>query len=108
MASPGLSNEERERLRALLAGLDEPGAPSFAPVDNPVSRYGQLPGNTRVFFERLRQEDIDDWWRVLKLYRATVSVGRFTKWLIITLVGFFVGTVAFGEKVLALLSWFKD
>jgi hypothetical protein len=107
VASLDMTDEERQHLLDLLKGLPEPGAPAHAPVSSPLDRYAQLPTTTRAFFEELRQEDLDDLRKILKGWRSTNTVFWFFKWFLITLGGFFVGTIAFGEKLLTAISWFK-
>lgn len=73
----------------------------------PADRMVELPEKTRTFLAQLRDEDIDTLNAGLKLVVATMTVGRFVKWLIVGILGMFAGVVMFGESVVKILAWFR-
>ena len=73
---------------------------------NPVERFGQLPEPTRQWLEELREDDIQELNDAVKFYRTARAVGRFNKWLIITVVTIFVGAAAFGKALQEFWAWF--
>lgn len=75
------------------------------PIYNPVNRFAHLPKPTREWLESLDKEDIDEIKEAIKFYHATRTIGRFWKWLIITVVSVFVGAAQFGEAIVKAFSW---
>lgn len=73
----------------------------------PADRLAELPEETRQFLSKLDEEDIETLDQGLRLVRATMTVGRFAKWLIVGILGLFVGMVMFVETVQRVMAWFK-
>lgn len=71
----------------------------------PAGRMIELPEKTREFLAQLDDQDIVTLNQGLGLIRSLMTVGRFTKWVIITIVGMFLGMVMVGEGVQKVLSW---
>jgi hypothetical protein len=72
---------------------------------DPVERFGQLPEKTRHWLENLREDDIKELKDAVSFYRTARAVGRFNKWLIITIVTIFIGAAAFGDALLKFWAW---
>lgn len=66
---------------------------------NPVDRYAQLPEPTRQWLEGLRPEDIQDLNEGRKLLHSTRTLGRFGKWLAITVFSIFLVISQTGEAL---------
>lgn len=88
-------------------GLDPDDAlpPPHGPYQNPVDRYAQLPESTRRFIERLDEEDIAELNEMRLSFHRAKTIGWFFKWLVITVIGAFMGAVAFGESVIKSAEW---
>ncbi len=71
-------------------------------------RYADLPEKTRLFFENLHDEDITLLQDGLRMVRATQTVSKFVKWLIISLVGIFVATVGLAESIMKVMAWIRS
>jgi hypothetical protein len=101
--------EEGRRIQELIELLTGKGSlPSpNGPISNPVDRFAHLPEPTRKFLEELRAEDLDDYRKILRGFRSTSTIVWFFKWFLVTVAGFFVATVAFGENFLKLAAWFS-
>ena len=85
---------------------DHHGDEGYAqPYKNPVERFWQLPEPTRQWLEDLREDDIKELIDAIKFYRTARAVGRFNKWLIITIVTIFIGAAGFGEAILKFWVW---
>ena len=82
----------------------DPAGP-YGPIYNPVERFAHLPPTTRKWLESLREEDIDEIKEAVRFYHATRTIGKFWKWLIITVIGIFVGAMQFGEAVMKTFQW---
>jgi hypothetical protein len=78
---------------------------SNGPFTNPVDRFAHLPKPTREYLESLREEDIDLLNEAVKFMRSVKTVGKFTKWLIVTIVGSFIVAGQFGEAIQKLLAF---
>jgi hypothetical protein len=89
---------EQEELAALAAGW-EPPPPKHGPYMNPVDRFALLPESTRRFLEELRDDDISEIREAIRFQRSAKTIGRFGKWMVITIVTAFIGAVTFGEKI---------
>lgn len=102
----------------LLLDDNEPAMMS-GPIANPIDRFIHLPEPTRRWFESLREEDIaklkklgrlseedlDDLVEAIRFQRSARTIGRFGKWVIITVVSTFIGAVALGEKIGVAWKW---
>lgn len=75
------------------------------PINNPVDRFSHLPEPTRRFLEELREDDLEDLKQTVRFMKSTQTVGRFARWSLISVVGFFVMASQFGEAVQKLLHW---
>lgn len=64
-----------------------------------------LPEETRKFLSQLRKDDLETLQDGLRLVIAVRTVGKFSKWVIITFVGAFVGLVMVWESVLKFLKF---
>lgn len=71
------------------------------------TKYSDLPEWVREFLEGLSKAEVDDLTKAVALYRSIKTVGVFTKWLIISIIGAFVGMASFGEAVMKLLGLAK-
>lgn len=71
----------------------------------PADRLAELPDGTRKFLAQLDDEDIVTLKQGLGLIRSLLTVGRFTKWVIITILGMFLGAVMFIEAMQKLSAW---
>jgi len=74
--------------------------PSHAP-----DHLADLPEETRKFLSQLREEDLDTLKEGLRLVIAVRTVGKFSKWLIVTVVGAFIGLVMVWESILKFLKF---
>lgn len=74
----------------------------------PVNAMNELPHNTREFLARLTAEDVATLEDGVKLVTALRRVGKVTKWLVLTIVGIFLGFVLIWEGVLKVLGWVKS
>ena len=72
-----------------------------------ANRLAELPEDTRKFLAELREEDIETLKDGLELVRASRTVGRFVKWLILGILGTVVGTVMLYENVVKVIGWFS-
>jgi hypothetical protein len=43
----------------------------------------------------------------IRLVGAIRTVGTFVKWVVVGLLGLFVGIVMFGESVMKIMAWFR-
>lgn len=89
--------------------------PDTVPTPN---RMIELPPQTRDWLAGLRPDEVetlqaivempaDDVRDGFKMVRDLRAVGRFSRWLIITTVAIFIGTVALYENFLKLLKYAK-
>lgn len=83
-----------------------------------VQRWTQLPEPTKRFIEQLEVENIktlavvaeapaEDVTEIFDMVRNAKVIGRFFKWLIVGVLGIFLGTIMFWEGMLKVLAWFK-
>ena len=77
------------------------------PDASPANRFNDLPEETQKFLSRLQEEDIKLLEEGLDLVRATLTVGRFLKWVLIGLLAVLVGTVSLYDNVLKIIGWFQ-
>lgn len=71
----------------------------------PPDHLADLPEETRKFLSQLREEDLDTLKEGLRLVIAVRTVGKFSKWLIVTVVGAFIGLVMVWESILKFLKF---
>ena len=75
------------------------------PSANPAHRFNELPDETQEFLSQLREDDIETLKDGLRLVIAMRTVGRLMKWMIVAVVGTFIGTVLLYENILKVLNW---
>lgn len=73
-----------------------------------VRRFDDLPDKTKEFFSKLDEEDVETLDKGLKLVRAILTVGTFMKWLIVGVLGLFVGFVMFLESFQKIVAWLRS
>lgn len=71
---------------------------------SPPEKLIELPEETRNFLSQMRDDDIQTLKDGLRLVTAIRTVGIFMKWLIVGIVGLFVGFVMLWESVLKFLA----
>ncbi|MEZ5803843.1 MAG: hypothetical protein R3E51_10425 [Rhizobiaceae bacterium] len=71
-------------------------------------RFDDLPDKTKEFFSKLDEEDVETLDKGLKLVRAVLTVGTFMKWLIVGVLGLFVGFVMFLESFQKIVAWLRS
>lgn len=111
-------------VRAFLETLDDQGVVTLA---DSLRFYRELPEKSRVFLldakpstlecllnakpstlewlREARDEEIDQLKEGIGLVQASRTVGRFVKWVIITIVAAFVGAVALGKAFQDFWHW---
>lgn len=75
---------------------------------NPAHRFNELPNETQEFLSQLREDDIETLKDGLRLVIAMRTVGRFMKWMIVALIGTFIGAVMLYENILKVLNWINQ
>lgn len=75
---------------------------------NPAHRFNELPEETQEFLSQLRGDDIETLKDGLRLVIAMRTVGRFMRWMIVAIVGTFIGAVMLYENILKVLSWINN
>ncbi|QYM73355.1 hypothetical protein K1X45_02625 [Pseudochrobactrum sp. Wa41.01b-1] len=78
------------------------------PTANPAHRFNELPEETQEFLSQLREDDIETLKDGLRLVIAMRTVGRFMKWMIVALIGTFIGAVMLYENILKVLNWINQ
>jgi hypothetical protein len=73
--------------------------------ETPLDRYAQLPEGTRRWLERLDERDFEQYEEMRQSFERAKTLGWFFKWLFISVLGTFVGVVAFGEALAKSMSW---
>lgn len=122
-----VSNDKRyadlpHEVRAFLETLDGTGVTNLA---NALRFYGEITApsdgkkpsaadflinakpRTLEWLRDARPEEIDQLDEAIKLVRSGRTVGRFTKWAMITLIGAFILMSQFGDAVSKLLAVWK-
>lgn len=85
---------------------------------NAPTKLMELSENAREFLATLREDELetlkaivelpaDDVREGFKLVRDLRAVGRFMRWLILTVVAIFVGTMTLYENILKAIGWLK-
>lgn len=86
--------------------------------DNGASRFDELDPKVKDLLRKLEPEEVealkyvatipkDELRGMMKMYRDTRAIGKFSRWFILLLVGLFLGGVTIGENVMKLVHWFK-
>lgn len=78
------------------------------PNANPAHRFNELPDETQEFLSQLRGDDIETLKDGLRWVIAMRTVGGFMKWMIVALIGTFIGTVMLYENILKVLNWINQ
>lgn len=65
----------------------------------------RLDERTVKFLEQLRPEEVELLKESINFMRSAKTMGRFFKWVLITIVGTFIGAAAFGEAIKTL--WYS-
>ncbi|MDP2358617.1 MAG: hypothetical protein Q8M31_21540 [Beijerinckiaceae bacterium] len=68
-------------------------------------KFSQLSPETQKFLRELRPEDVGLLSEAIRLVRSLLTVGRFAKWSILTVVGAFVGMAMLGDAFMKLKGW---
>lgn len=76
-------------------------------MNDTAKRFDDLSDETKKFLSELRTEDIKTLQDGARLVNSAMTVGRFMKWVIISLLGMLAGIVLFGETVLKIVAWFR-
>jgi hypothetical protein len=75
------------------------------PVANPVDRFAHLPEPTRKWLESLREDDVKDLAETVRMMHSAKTIGKFGKWLIVTIFVALVSGVAAGEAIVKIFKW---
>ncbi|MDM7851879.1 hypothetical protein [Pseudochrobactrum kiredjianiae] len=75
------------------------------PKANPAHRFNELPDETQEFLSQLREDDIETLKDGLRLVIAMRTVGGLMKWMIVAIVGTFIGAVMLYENIWKVLIW---
>lgn len=72
---------------------------------DPADRFAELPAETRKFLSKLDEEEIATLDQGLRLVRAMMTVGRFARWMIVGVLGLFVGASMFLDSLQKVIAW---
>ncbi len=72
-----------------------------------AKRFDDLPERTKQFLSDLRPDEVDTLNDGIRLVRSIATVGAFMKWVIVGVLGLFVGVVMLGESVGKILAWLR-
>ena len=75
--------------------------------DKGAEHFSELPEKTQQFLKDLRDEDVALLKDGIRMVLALRTVGTFGKWVILTLVGAFIASVALAENIMKVLTWLK-
>lgn len=75
------------------------------PNVNPTHLFNELPDETQEFLSQLRGDDIETLKDGLRLVIAMRTVGRLMRWMIVAIVGTFIGAVMLYENIVKVLIW---
>jgi hypothetical protein len=87
-------------------------------ADYTPQRLEELPQSTRDWLADLRPDELktlqavvelpaDDVRQAFKMVHDLQTVGRFTKWLVITFIGIFLGTVVLYENIIKVIGYIR-
>lgn len=71
-------------------------------------RFDDLPEPTKKFLNNLRADEIDTLNDGIRLVGSIRTVGKFVKWVLVGVIGFFAGMVMLGESVVKIITWLKS
>ena len=74
-------------------------APDRNEPDDQRVRFADLPAHTQRFLRELREDEVRELTEAIALARAMRRVGRLVRWIIITIVGTLLATVALGDAI---------
>lgn len=69
------------------------------PIYDPVDRFSHLSPVTRKWLEGLRESEIDEIRDALKFVRNARTLGRFGRWLMISLIAFMLTVGQIGDAL---------
>lgn len=72
-----------------------------------AKRFDDLPEKTKSFLSSLRDDEIDTLNDGIRLINSAMTIGRFMKWVLISVLGILAGIVMFGETIHKIVAWFK-
>ena len=72
-----------------------------------AKRFDDLPEKTKQFLAGLRPDEVDTLNDGIRLVRSIATVGAFMKWVIVGILGLFVGIVMFAESVGKIIKWMR-
>lgn len=72
-----------------------------------IKQFDDLPEKTKEFLSGLRPDEVDTLNDGIRLVAAVRTVGVFSKWVIVGLLGMLAGVVMFGESIAKIISWFR-
>jgi hypothetical protein len=86
-----------------------------------ITAFGQLPLKTKEFFGQLREEEVEalkrfsrlsdeeqaQLFQAIRLAHSFITAGKAAKWLIITMVGTFIGFMLLAENIQKAFAWFQ-
>lgn len=72
-----------------------------------MTRFDDLPENTKEFLTGLSKEDVTTLQSGLPIIRAIMGFGKVTKWLAITALGILGGVIMLGESISKIIGWIK-
>ncbi|KAA0971067.1 hypothetical protein FPY71_11520 [Aureimonas fodinaquatilis] len=75
--------------------------------NTPSAQWAELPSDTREFLQRLERDDIALLESGIELVRSSVTVGKFVRWLAISIAGGFLGALLLWEGAIKLAGWVK-
>jgi hypothetical protein len=61
--------------------------------------YSELPEHTRAFLEGLKRKDIELFDEAINFVQSTKTMGKFTKFIVVLIIGAFVGAASFGQAI---------
>ncbi|TVR06615.1 MAG: hypothetical protein EA385_14945 [Salinarimonadaceae bacterium] len=70
-------------------------------------KFSELPIETQRFLRDLRPEDIGLLSEGMRLAKATLTIGKFFKWTLVTILGAFVGMAMLGDSIVKVKDQFS-
>jgi hypothetical protein len=61
--------------------------------------YSELPEHTRAFLEGLKRKDIELFDEAINFVQSTKTMGKFAKFIVVLIIGAFVGAASFGQAI---------